>query len=173
MKLRFNISILALFIVMSGQVSAGAIEEFGRYYEIDLAQPIAEEVNFRVAFDVADSAETGSFSPYINSAARLNNMLLGHGVSEDRIQLAVVIHGSATYDVQRNTVYQQRTGEANGSAPLILALIEQGVRVIVCGQSATHLGVTQEQLIPGVEMALSAMVAHAQLQQNGYTLNPF
>jgi len=28
-------------------------------------------------------------------------------------------------------------------------------------------------LLPGVEMALSAMTAHAILQQEGYTLNPF
>tara|TARA_Y100000588_G_scaffold170524_1_gene184375 strand:+ start:507 stop:614 length:108 start_codon:yes stop_codon:yes gene_type:complete len=33
--------------------------------------------------------------------------------------------------------------------------------------------VKQQQLIPGVQMALSAMTAHAQLQQQGYTLNPF
>jgi hypothetical protein len=33
--------------------------------------------------------------------------------------------------------------------------------------------VAAEQLIPGVKMALSAMTAHAQLQQQGYTLNPF
>jgi len=28
-------------------------------------------------------------------------------------------------------------------------------------------------LLPNVEMALSAMTAHALLQQDGYTLNPF
>ena len=33
--------------------------------------------------------------------------------------------------------------------------------------------VTPKQLIQGVTMSLSAMTAHAQLQQQGYTLNPF
>jgi len=47
------------------------------------------------------------------------------------------------------------------------------VRFIVCGQSAAANGVTQEQLIPGTEMALSAMTAFALLQQRGYTVNPF
>ena len=173
MKLAYNTLALVLLLVLSFPSVAGPIDGFGRYYDIDLVQPIQSDVEFRVAFDVGDGAEPGSFSRHINSAARLNNMLLAHGVTEDRIQLAVVIHGSATYDVQRDEVYKERTDENNGSAPLITALIEQGVRVIVCGQSATHLGVTQAQLIPGVEMALSAMAAHAHLQQNNYTLNPF
>jgi intracellular sulfur oxidation DsrE/DsrF family protein len=43
----------------------------------------------------------------------------------------------------------------------------------VCGQSAAFNDVTNEDLLPGVHMALSAMTAHAQLQQEGYTLNPF
>ena len=34
-------------------------------------------------------------------------------------------------------------------------------------------GVAKADLIPGVELALSAMTAHAQLQQAGYTVNPF
>ncbi len=173
MKLVYNTLAVALMLTLSLPSVAGPIEGFGRYYDIELAQPIESDVSFRVAFDVGNGAEQGSFSRYINSAARLNNMLLAHGVTEDRIQLAVVVHGAASYDVQREEAYKERSGENNGSAPLITALIEQGVRVIVCGQSATHLGVTQEQLIPGVEMAVSAMAAHAQLQQDHYTLNPF
>lgn len=49
----------------------------------------------------------------------------------------------------------------------------RGVRIIVCGQSAAHYEVATGELLPGVEMALSAMTAHALLQQEGYTLNPF
>ena len=33
--------------------------------------------------------------------------------------------------------------------------------------------VGHEDMLPGVEMALSAMTAHAVLQQAGYRLNPF
>ena len=47
------------------------------------------------------------------------------------------------------------------------------MRFILCGQSAAAYGITPENLIPGVEMALSAMTAFALLQQNGYTVNPF
>ena len=43
----------------------------------------------------------------------------------------------------------------------------------MCGQSAAGQGVKKTDLLPGVELALSAMTAHALLQQQGYTLNPF
>jgi hypothetical protein len=35
------------------------------------------------------------------------------------------------------------------------------------------MGVGTSDLIEGVEMALSAMTAHAVLQRQGYALNPF
>ena len=63
--------------------------------------------------------------------------------------------------------------ELSASAGLIAALTGQGVRIIVCGQSAVYYEVATDDLLPGVEMALSAMTAHAVLQQQGYTLNPF
>ena len=43
----------------------------------------------------------------------------------------------------------------------------------ICGQSASVYGVKAEHLIEGVELELSAMTAHALLQQRGYTVNPF
>ena len=56
---------------------------------------------------------------------------------------------------------------------LLLPLIFLCVSTIVCGQSAACYGVKTDDLLPGVEMAVSAMTAHALLQQQGYTLNPF
>jgi intracellular sulfur oxidation DsrE/DsrF family protein len=47
------------------------------------------------------------------------------------------------------------------------------VRFILCGQSAAANGVKKADLIEGVELHLSAMTAHALLQQDGYTVNPF
>ena len=64
-------------------------------------------------------------------------------------------------------------GAENGSAALIAALVDSGVEIFLCGQSAAAHGVDRDDLLPGVRMALSAMTQHALLQQRGYTLNPF
>jgi len=61
----------------------------------------------------------------------------------------------------------------NANADLIKTLIAYGVEIYVCGQSAAYYSVDNEDLLPDVKMALSAMTAHALLQQKGYTLNPF
>jgi len=61
----------------------------------------------------------------------------------------------------------------NANAGIIKALLDKNTRIIVCGQSAAFYEIKNEDLLPGVEMALSAMTAHAVLQQEGYTLNPF
>ena len=98
------------------------------------------------------------------SAARFVNMHARADVESENIRLVVVVHGAAVHDV---------SGEGSTSADLVAALLEHGVRVIVCGQSAAYYNVKTEDLLPGVEMALSAMTAHALLQQQGYTFNPF
>ena len=46
------------------------------------------------------------------------------------------------------------------------------MRIIICGQSAAAYGVKKSDFHTGVELALSAMTAHALLQQDGYTV-PF
>jgi intracellular sulfur oxidation DsrE/DsrF family protein len=86
------------------------------------------------------------------------------GVPNDKLEVAVVVHGKAVKEV---------ADELSANAELVAALIDHGVRIIVCGQSVAYYGVATGDLLPDVEMALSAMTAHAVLQQQGYTLNPF
>jgi intracellular sulfur oxidation DsrE/DsrF family protein len=95
------------------------------------------------------------------------------GVPLKNIDLAIVVHGGATKDLTHKERYEVDTGVANASAPLIAALLEKNVKVYVCGQSAAFHGVAKDDLLPGVKMALSAMTAHALLDAEGYSLNPF
>jgi intracellular sulfur oxidation DsrE/DsrF family protein len=101
-------------------------------------------------------------------------MHVAHGVPAADIRIAVVVHGSAVRDVSGERIYSAEHGDTrNANAALIEILQEFGVRIIVCGQSAAWYGVDNDGLLPGVDMALSAMTAHALLQQDGYSLNPF
>ena len=140
------------------------IEDYGPVADIDATLPIPEGARFRHSYDVSTRADDGELNRSLVTAARFINMHARAGVDPDRIELAVVVHGGATFDV---------SAEAGVNADLVAALIEHGVRIIVCGQSAAYYDVKAEDLLPGVEMALSAMTAHALLQQDGYTLNPF
>lgn len=125
--------------------------------------------HFRVAFDVAKAAEHGAINRGLESAARFLNMHAAAGVPADRLSVAVVVHGPAAADLLADS---DRSG-ANASAGLVAALIEAGASIELCGQTAAYRDIRADQLLPGVKMALSAMTAHARLQQQGYTLNPF
>lgn len=145
----------------------------GNYYNVPEHDEINDATVFKIAFDVADGAEKGAQNNSINSLARFINMHLAHGVKSENIQLALVVHGSASVDVLANSEYKKRFNVDNKNQALIEQLLENNTKVYVCGQSATHFKVTPALLIEGVKMSLSAMTAHAQLQQQGYTLNPF
>lgn len=167
--------LLGLVLLYSSFVSANEqpIKGFGNYYDVPKHDKINSSTVFKIAFDVADGAKKGEQNHAINSLARFINMHVAHGVKPENIQLALVVHGSASVDVLANSEYKRRFSANNKNQALIEQLLAKNSKVYVCGQSATHFKVTPAQLIDGVNMSLSAMTAHAQLQQQGYTLNPF
>ena len=147
--------------------------EFGPHAPVEGAQAIAPDAEFRIAFDVADKADEGARNRGFESAARFINMHVAAGVPADNIDIVVVVHGKAVLDLVTDEALASRDLPANGSSSMLSAMLEHGVRFVVCGQSASVYGVKAEHLIEGVEMGLSAMTAHALLQQRGYTVNPF
>lgn len=145
------------------------IPEYGRIIVVPGAEPLAANTVFNVAFDVTQRGEKDGVNRRFESAARFLNMHAAVGVAPENMKLAVVVHGPAVLDLTNDTVY----GGDNKNADLIRLLLANGVSVHVCGQSAAYQNVKAEDLLPGVKMAVSAMTAHALLQQQGYTLNPF
>jgi intracellular sulfur oxidation DsrE/DsrF family protein len=86
----------------------------------------------------------------------------------------MVVHGKAASDMTKDSFYQQlNAGQKNANSDLIAQLVRQGVKFYVCGQTAAYYGITPDDLLPGVDMALSALTAHAVLAREGYSVNPF
>ena len=142
-----------------------AIADYGPAADVAGAAAYPEGTVYRIAFDVSKRADEGGLNRTLEAAARFLNMHARAGGAPDAASLAVVVHGQAVNDVA--------TATAGANAGLVKALAEKGVRVIVCGQSAAYYDVAAADLLPGVELMTSAMLAHATLQQAGYTLNPF
>ncbi|WP_379545480.1 DsrE family protein [Qipengyuania sp. DSG2-2] len=158
-----------------GRFSMGPVfEDYGPAAEVEATMPIPEGATFRVAMDAAKQADEG-VNLTLFSASRLINMHAKARLPVDATQVAVVVHGKATLDLLTAEAYAARfDGAENPNVGLISALTDHGVRIILCGQSAAAQGVDETaDLLPGVEVALSAMTAHALLQADGYTLNPF
>ncbi|WP_226663686.1 DsrE family protein [Microbulbifer aggregans] len=153
--------------------SGPVIEGFGPVMPVEQTTPLSGKEHFRVVFDVAEQGEPDKANRRFESLARFLNMQARAGVPAKQVELALVVHGKAGFDLLNNTHFEEKYGQQNPNAPLLAQLQKHNVRVILCGQSAGFSGIEPVQLLPGVEMALSAMTAHALLQQQGYTLNPF
>lgn len=159
---------------LDGFKTGPVFEDFGPVAEVQPDIKLADNTQFKIAFDVAKKADPGSLNRTIESAARFINMHVAAGVAQENIKLAIVVHGGASHDLTRDAIYSARNdGATNGSAIAIATLQEHGVEFRLCGQSAAAHKIAKSDLLPGVKMDLSAMTAHALLQQQGYSLNPF
>ncbi len=148
--------------------SGPIIEGYGGVAEI-VDDRLDLNTRFKIAYDVARPAETGQINRRLETAARFLNMHGAAGVPADNMELAIVVHGGAHKDLLKD----ERYGGENPNVGLINALIQAGVSIDLCGQTAAHYDIAEKDLLPGVTMSLSAMTSHALLQQDGYTLNPF
>ncbi|MBT8431158.1 MAG: DsrE family protein [Altererythrobacter sp.] len=159
---------------LSAFTTGPVFEDYGPNAPVEADFDIPEGAEFKVAFDVAEGADAGELNRTLQSAARFINMHVRAGVPLENIEVAVVVHGKASEDLLGAAEYANRRESAeNANIALIAALRDKGMRVIMCGQSAVAYGISNDMLASGVEMALSAMTAHALLQQDGYTMNPF
>ena len=147
--------------------------DFGENAVIQNGLSNPSEKHFKVAFDIAKGAENDAPNRNIGSVARFINMHVRAGVPIENIQTVIIVHGPAAVELLSQDAYTKRLSKPNPSYDLLQALIEQGVEVVLCGQSAAFANIAQQDLMPGVQMSLSAMTAHALYQQQGFTLNPF
>lgn len=176
LKLTILFSLLMPMLVFASaeKFSKGPVfENYGENVALADALVNADKQRFKVVFDIADVATVGESNRHFNTVARFINMHVRAGVAIENIDVAMVVHGKAGFDLMNNKSYLQRFENNNENQDLVQLLLKHKVKIIVCGQSATYLDIAPEQLLEGVEVALSAMTANALLQQQGYTLNPF
>ena len=180
--MRLTLMILAVFALatpaaaqdMTAFRTGPVFDSFGAHAPVEGIGKVPADTEFAIAFDVSDPGEVDKRSRGLESAARFINMHVAAGVDPDNIRIAVVVHGKASLDLLSDEAWAAKgKGATNPSSTMIREMLDSGVRFILCGQSGAANGIMQAELIPGVETALSAMTAHALLQQRGYTVNPF
>lgn len=129
---------------------------------------------FKVVFDIMNTPDSpGSINKSLETAARFLNMHVRAGVPRDQLHVALVVHNKATKDIIVDEAYRQRFGMDNPNGNLVRELLGEGVDIILCGQSSYSRGYPIEETIEGVQLALSAMTAIIQLEEEGYHLIKF
>ena len=127
----------------------------------------------RVLFDVVDvPGDPAVSNARIVSAARFLNMHARSGVPGDRMAVALVLHGDAGRAALEDEAYWERFDTVNPDRALLARLKAAGADIYLCGQTAGFRGYEPGDILPSVDLALSAMTALVRLQDDGYRLVP-
>jgi len=168
-----------IFVCSSGfsqEKNAGPIvQNHGKVWKIDNADiKVDKAKEYKVVFDIMDSPEdTNAINAKIETAARFLNMHAQAGVPTQNLKAVFVVHNAASKDIILDDAYKNKYGTNNPNSDLMKELLRANVKVIFCGQSSVSRGFPKEDLIPGVQLSLSAMTALIQLQDDGYRLIKF
>ena len=165
---------VSLSATANNSMSKGPVfKDYGPNFIVEGGLSNPKTQKFKVAFDIAEQGSKDKVNRRIESLARFINMHVRAGVPQENIELALVVHGKAGFDVLNDKAYQAKYSSLNPNTELLNLLAENNVKIVLCGQSAAYMKISQSDINSNVKVALSAMTAHANLQQQGYSLNPF
>jgi intracellular sulfur oxidation DsrE/DsrF family protein len=182
MKKRFVVWGLLVALMWIGVGSASVAETkpmtpliagYGKMSPVENAgeQP-DPSLDYKVVMSVTKAGEADAPPPALDKAARLANLLAQSGVPAAHRHIVVVLHGAATAAVLTEAGEKTRGKAANPSAELITKLTAAGVSVHVCGQALAGAKISQSEVLPGIQVDLSALTTLSTLQLKGYALIP-
>ena len=133
--------------------------------------PMPGDLHYRIAWGVNDGpTKPDSVVPGFRQAASFLYVTDSNGVPRANVHLAVVVWGTATHSLLKNEAYKAAKGTDNASIPLLQALNDAGVQVIVCGVALINRKLSPSNLLPFVKVAPTATHALATLHAQGYGL---
>ena len=68
----------------------------------------------------------------------------GHGIDPDKLELAVVLHGSGARAALDEAAHQRHFGGPNPNRSLLVELADAGVRIYLCGQTAATMAMRRK-----------------------------
>ena len=156
-------------------VTGPVIEGYGPTFAVpEGSYNLGAGKKYKVVMDVGKGPDDpAELNRSIDSMARFINMHARNGIDPDDLEIAIVLHGSGARTALNAEAHEKNFQVENGTAALIKALGENGVKIYLCGQTAGYYGYGLDDLLPEVTMAVSAMTAHIRLQSEGYQLIPF
>lgn len=130
---------------------------------------------FKALFEInAGGGDSVKVNEQLTTMARFYNLHVRHGYAEENVKAAAVVHGSGWPALLTDAAFAARFGgKPNPSRRLVEELLQHGAQLVLCGQTAGARGIRREELLPGVQVAISAMTAFNVLQSQGFLYNPW
>ena len=148
------------------------IKDFGSVYEIpDAVEKPDPKRNYKLLIDlVMGSSKADTINVGIEAACTLLNLHGVGGVPKEKIKMVMAVHNAAGYTVLNNEAYRARYKVDNPNLPMIKALLDAGVKIVVCGQTLKKRGIDPATLADGVGVATSALTTITTHQLKGYAM---
>lgn len=130
-------------------------------------------LDYKLLFDFVENnpdSAAHELSYGLTEIARRMNLHAAGGIPVKRILPVVVIHSAALNVVKSNAAYQKKYKKDNPNVQLIEQMKKLGVKFIVCGQSMAFTDTKKEDLIPGIDISVSAQTALTMYQLKNYVL---
>ena len=176
--IRFLI-LLPLYLLLSTLMAqdrvAPIIKNFGAIYDIPTAtvKPDPKQV-YKIVVDVVTGSDNPEeLSAGLNNVARMINLHAVGGVPAGKLYVVLAMHGGATVATLNNEAYQEKFGVDNPNAPLVKALKEAGVKLVVCGQSLLGREIPLTDVLPEIEIGTSMLTTVSTYQLKGYAVFKF
>lgn len=142
----------------------------GPVYEVenpDFHTPM--DTQLKAVFELRNPpGDPSQLNQQLGTMARYLNMHARAGVPRENLRVAAVVHGGAAHAMLKDEFYREREGVENPNKELIREILASGGQIILCGQTAAARRIERDQMLPGVQLALSAMTALTVLQSQGY-----
>jgi intracellular sulfur oxidation DsrE/DsrF family protein len=164
------LAVLVLPTPMLAQTGSDVIKQQGASpLATDVTFPASKDLVYRIAWGVNVGPEKpDSVVPGFRAPANFLYVGDANGVPRPNVRLAVVVWGTATHSLLKNEAYRALKGVDNASIPLLQALNDAGVQIIVCGEALINRKIARGDVLPFVKVAPTATLALATLQAQGY-----
>ena len=148
------------------------VADFGGIFEIPDADIKPDpDLKYNIVIDLAKASDEKQYADYyLSRVARLMNLHVIGGVPPENLNVKVVIHGGAVYNILDHRSFNQKFKNDNPNILLIDRLIEAGAEVMVCGQSLVGRSIGMNEIHPGVKVATSALTAVTMYQLQGFAV---
>jgi intracellular sulfur oxidation DsrE/DsrF family protein len=147
------------------------IEHFGRVHpRPDAAVQPDPAADYKVIVDVIHGSKNpAEVYGSLERLARIVNLMGYAKVPPEHVHIVAVIEGEATLAAASNPVYRKFHKVDNPNAPIIHALKQAGVTLLVCGQALAENGFKDSDVNPDVTVSLSALSDFVVYGQRGYS----
>jgi intracellular sulfur oxidation DsrE/DsrF family protein len=123
-----------------------------------------------VVSSIKDSVAAREIINGLSEVGRLINLHVASGIEKKNLNVVVVVHGGALDALLINELYKKKYGTDNPNLPLLKELKEAGVKLIVCGQAMFFFNVKREEMIPDIQVSLTAQTVLSNYQLKGFVL---